>query len=147
MRTIVVRPGPEGALTRVVQTRKPFHVPDLRESRAYLDREPLPVAAVEVAGVRTIVSVPMFTADEVIGAITIYRKEIRPFTDKPAGLVSYFGAQAVSASEKTRLLKELRQRTDDLSEALAQQSATSEVLRVTSSSVGEAHPVFEMIAT
>src|SRR5262249_11351060 len=70
-----LRSGPDGALTHVVQTGKPVHVPDLRESRAYLDRDTLPVAAVEVAGVRTIVCVPMFKANEVIGAITIYRKE------------------------------------------------------------------------
>src|SRR5262249_3346656 len=133
-----LRSGPDGALTHVVQTGKPVHVPDLRESRAYLDRDTLPVAAVEVAGVRTIVCVPMFKANEVIGAITIYRKEVRPFTDKQIELVSNFAAQAVIAIENTRLLNELR-------ESLQQQTATSEVLKVISSSPGELQPVFEVM--
>src|SRR5262249_32695940 len=135
---ILVRPGPDGALTHVVQTRKPVHVPDLRETRAYLDRDTLPVAAVEVAGGRTIVCIPMFKADEVIGAITIYRKEIRHFTDKQIELVSNFAAQAVIAIENTRLLSELR-------ESLQQQTATADVLKVISSSLNDLKPVFETI--
>jgi signal transduction histidine kinase len=132
---ILVRPGPDGALTHVCQTRKPVHVPDLRESRAYLDRDTLPVAAVETAGVRTIVCVPMFKADEVIGAITIYRKEIRPFTDRQIELVSNFAAQAVIAIENTRLLNELRTRTNELAQSVDELQALGEVSQAVNSTL------------
>ena len=138
----VFRPRPDVPIARMAKTRKAVQVADLREDRAYASGDPLPVLAVEVAGARTLIAIPMLKENELVGAIVIYRKEVRPFTDSQIELVTNFAAQAAIAIENTRLLKELHQRTDDLSKALEQQTATSEVLQVISSSPGELAPVF-----
>jgi two-component system, NtrC family, sensor kinase len=131
-------PTPNTQLHHVMRTKQVSHTADYAAEAAL-------GPPVRLGGARSTVDVPMLKDGMLMGAISIYRQEVRPFSNKQVALLQSFANQAVIAIENTRLLNELRQRTDDLAESLKQQTATSEVLRVISVSPGDMKPVFEAI--
>ena len=132
--TLIPRPGT--APYRLMHGEPFVHNLDLKSEEPYQRGDPQRRALVDLGGARTALQAALRKDDVVLGIITIYRQEVRPYTDKQIELLQNFAAQAVVAMENARLLNELRQ-------SLEQQTATADVLRVISSSPGELEPVFQ----
>jgi two-component system, NtrC family, sensor kinase len=118
---------------------KPGQILDVRETEPYRRRDPLWVSNVEQEGVRTLLAVPLVSETRYLGAIALWRQEVRAFTEKEIALLQTFAAQAVIAIENVRLFNETK-------EALEQQTATAEILRVISSSPTDLQPVMDTVA-
>src|SRR5262245_28095644 len=138
--TPTIVPGREGGGSRAALERRTIHIHDVRADAEYTWGGGL------VEPTRTVLAVPMLRADELLGVVIIYRHEVRPFTDSQIALVETFADQAAIAIENARLLTELQAKNASLTEALEQQTATSEILRVISSSPTDVQPVFDTIA-
>jgi GAF domain-containing protein len=134
----LIRPGPRTALGRIVRELRPVHIHDVTADAA--DGDPVRRAVIELEGMRTLLMVPLLREARLVGALSLYRREVRPFTDEQIALLQTFADQAVIAIENVRLFKETK-------EALDRQTVTAEILRVIASSPTELQPVLDAIAT
>ena len=134
-----IAPGRDSSVARAALERRTIHVHDILTDREYTYGKHL------ADPVRTVLAIPMLRAGDLLGVVFVYRHEVRPFSEPHIALLETFADQAAIAIENARLLTELQAKNADLTEALEQQTATSEILRVISSSPTDEQPVFEAI--
>jgi two-component system NtrC family sensor kinase len=137
--------GPGTGPARILAGERVVHVVDLKSGDAFRTGDPNRRAVVDLGGARTVLLVPLLKNESILGFITIYRKEVRPYSDKQITLLQTFADQAVIAIENARLFNEVQAKTRDLSEALTHQIGSANILKVIASSPTDVKPVLQAI--